>query len=65
MKYKVINEFRDKENKNTQYAVGDEYPKGDYKPTKKRIDELSKVHSTHNCVFIEEAKEEKKASEKD
>ncbi|WP_284037457.1 hypothetical protein [Neobacillus sp. 114] len=63
--FKVINDFYDKESKNTFYRSGDEYPKGDYKPTKKRIKELSEVHPQYKKVFIEEVKEEKKASEKE
>jgi hypothetical protein len=60
LSYKVINKFYDKENKDTFYNVGDEYPKGDYKPTKKRIEGLSKVHPEYNRAFIEEEKKEKK-----
>jgi hypothetical protein len=52
--YKVINKFYDKEDNNTFYNVGDEYPKGGYKPTKKRIEELSNEHSKYKCSFIEE-----------
>jgi hypothetical protein len=58
MPYKVFNEFRDKEDNNTLYQVGEEYPKGDYKPTKNRIKELSKEHSKYKKAFIEEVKEE-------
>lgn len=54
MAYKVINKFIDKENDDTLYDVGDEYPKGDYKPTKKRIDELSKVHPKYKVAFIKQ-----------
>ena len=54
MAYKVINKFIDTENDNTLYNVGDEYPKGDHKPTKKRIEELSKVHPKYKVSFIEE-----------
>ncbi|WP_419962178.1 hypothetical protein [Psychrobacillus sp. BM2] len=54
MKYKAINKFIDKENEDTLYNVGDEYPKGDYKPTKKRIDELSKVHPKYKAAFIKQ-----------
>jgi hypothetical protein len=54
MPYKVINPFYDKEDNKKHYEVGDEYPKGDYKPTKKRIVELSKEHPEYKRVFIEE-----------
>jgi hypothetical protein len=56
MPFKVVNRFLDKENENTPYEVGDEYPKGDYKPTKKRIEELSKQHPKYQRAFIEEVK---------
>ena len=56
MKYKVLHSFKDKDNDNTLYKAGDEYPKGDYKPTKKRIEELSKKHKQHKVAFIEEVK---------
>lgn len=54
MAYKVINRFRDVEDNNTIYEVGDEFPKGDSKPTKKRIDELSKAHPKYKSIFIKE-----------
>lgn len=57
MPYKVINSFRDKEDNNTLYKVGEEYPKGEHKPNKKRLSELSKVNPKHKCAFIEEVKE--------
>ena len=52
MEYKVIRPFKDKENDNTRYNVGDVFPKGDKKVTKKRIEELSKNHPKHNVAFI-------------
>ncbi|MBZ9536286.1 hypothetical protein KGR20_19100 [Cytobacillus oceanisediminis] len=57
--YKVINAFKDKENKNILYRVGDTYPVDGYKATKKRIAELSKEHPEHKKAFIEEVKEDK------
>ena len=57
MKYKVINAFRDKEDNNTHYKAGDMYPKGKFKPTKKRFEELSKKHAKHKVAFIEEVKD--------
>lgn len=56
--YKVINDFKDKLDEGTHYKKGDIYPKGDYKPTKKRIAELSKEHPQYKCAFIVEEKEE-------
>lgn len=58
MTYKAINGFKDTEDNNTIYAVGDEFPKGNFKPTKKRIEELSKPHPKYKTVFIEEVKKE-------
>lgn len=65
MEYKVIRPFKDKENDNLRYNVGDLFPKGDKKATKKRIEELSKKHSEHNVAFIAPviASEENKESE--
>lgn len=51
--YKVINSFYDKEDDNTHYNVGDNYPKTDSKPSKERIEELSKKHPKHKVSFIE------------
>jgi len=56
MIYKVVNDFKDITDKNTRYSVGDEYPKGSHKPSKKRIEELSKTHKKYNRIFIEENK---------
>jgi len=65
MKYIVVNPFYDKEDKNTYYQVGDEYPKGDFKPTVERVEELSTEHPKHKKSFIEEVEtdEEKAARE--
>lgn len=54
MGYKVIKQFKDKEDGNKMYEVGDEYPKGSFKPTKKRLDELSELHPHYKAIFIEE-----------
>lgn len=56
MPYKVINKFKDKEDNNNLYRVGEDYPKGSHKPTKKRLEELSKEHSKHKVAFIKEVK---------
>ena len=63
MKYKVINSFTDVEDNNAFYDVGDDYPKGNFKPTKKRIDVLSTLHPKYRLNFIEEV-EEKPAKSK-
>jgi len=59
MEYKVINRFIDIDNNNTVYEVGEGFPKGDSKPTKKRIEELSKPHPKYRISFIEEEKTSK------
>lgn len=64
MGHKVINKFVDVEDNNTLYKVGDEFPKGDSKPTKKRIEELSKPHPKYKSIFIEEVEEEKSSKSK-
>lgn len=56
--YKVINEFKDLQDDRTRYKIGEEYPKGEYKPTKKRINELLKIHPKYKRAFIEEVKTE-------
>lgn len=58
--YKVINTFKDLRDGGHEYEVGKPYPKGDEKPTKKRIEELTKVHPIHKVAFIEEVKKPKK-----
>ena len=58
--YKVINEFKDTQDNRKHYKVGEVYPKGDYKPTKKRIAELSKEHPQYKVKFIEKVVEEEK-----
>lgn len=64
MAHKVINRFKDKEDNNTVYEVGDEFPKGSSNPSKKRIEELSSPHPKYKSVFIEEIKEESKPKAK-
>ena len=59
MAYKVINDFLDAENDKVLYKKGETYPKGDYKPTKKRIEALTAVHKDHGKAFIEEVSEKK------
>lgn len=68
MGHKVINEFKDSADKNYYYAEGELYPRKGYKPTKKRIEELSKVHPKYKCAFIKllekKAENEKKPAKK-
>lgn len=63
MKYKVINRFKDLKDNNKIYEVGEEYPKGKTKPTKKRIEELTSVHPKHGVAFIEEVEKDSKSKE--
>lgn len=65
MEYKVIKDFRDLEDKNTLYKVGDEYPKGDHKPTKKRIKELSEPHPKYKAEFIVEVETEEEKNDRE
>lgn len=68
MSYKVINPFKDKEDNDTLYQKGENYPKGDFKPTKKRLELLLTIHPTRQLTFIVEEKDpdedNKKAEEK-
>lgn len=61
MSHKVENTFKEKYDNNRVYEAGKPYPQGDYKPTKKRIEELSAKHPEYGVVFIKEdkSKEEK------
>ena len=64
MAYKVINDFYDAENNNEHYVKDDVYPKGDFKPSKKRLETLTGIHPEHNKAFIEEVAEEENPEEK-
>lgn len=61
MTHKVIKKFKDADDNNTFYNAGDEYPKGSYKPNKKRIEELSTTHPKYKAVFIEEVSKPSKS----
>ncbi|CEG28084.1 termination factor Rho [Bacillus sp. B-jedd] len=56
MAYKVINEFKDTDGH--VYKVGKPYPKSG-KGTKKRLEELSQVHSKYKVAFIEKVEKDK------
>ncbi|KMM38602.1 hypothetical protein [Guptibacillus hwajinpoensis] len=62
MIYKVMNGFKDIDDHGTIYKPGEKYPKGDYKPSQKRIAELSKEHPKYKRVFIEEVEEKSNES---
>ncbi|MDU7042262.1 MAG: Rho termination factor N-terminal domain-containing protein [Actinomyces sp.] len=53
MLYKVITRFKDADDDNYLYEVGDLYPREGYYPTDKRIDELSTTNNRRNVVGIE------------
>lgn len=55
--YKVIIGFFDKEDKLFEYFSGDVYPRKGYKPTQKRIKELSSKSNTNKRAFIKVVKE--------
>lgn len=64
MAYRVVNDFEDSKDKGKAYKRGEEYPRGAYKPSKERIEELSKIHPKYNLIFIEEIPEPKSTSTK-
>ncbi len=56
--YKVVADFRDLNDNEHLYKVGDEYPAADApKPTKTRIKELAEGKNRLERVFIEEIPE--------
>lgn len=65
MGYKVINAFKDKEDNNRKYKLGDPYPKGDYQPTEERFEELSKNHPKENKTFIQAFESEEERVERE
>lgn len=52
MKYKVIETFREKHDGGKIYKEGKPYPSGKFKPTKKRIEELSSENNSYGRPFI-------------
>ena len=57
MPYKVVNDFIDTKDNDTFYEADKPYPKGDYRPSEKRIQQLSREHPEYKRVFIKEVKE--------
>lgn len=59
---KVIKPFFDLQDNNCEYKVGDIYPRKDYKPTKKRIEELAgnKNKLGEALIEVEQPKEDAK-----
>lgn len=56
-RYVVVKSFKDLQDGQRIYRVGDEYPRKGYKPTKKRIEELSTSKNRRGEPLITEAKE--------
>lgn len=55
--YKVIEVFTDLQDNNYRYNVGDEYPRTGYKPSTKRIDELSGANNKRCKSLIKAVQE--------
>ena len=55
--YRVIEVFTDLQDSNYRYNVGDEYPRTGYKPSTKRIDELSGANNKRGKPLIEVVQE--------
>lgn len=64
MTHKVINTFKEKHDNDRVYESGKLYPQGDYKPSKKRLEELSKRNTKYGMTFLEELPETKPKTEK-
>ena len=63
-KYEVIAKFRDGEDKNKLYEVGDNYPKpANKKVSKARVDSLSSKDNKIGKPFIKELEEAKEEQE--
>lgn len=55
--YRVIEMFTDLQDSNYRYNVGDVYPRTGYKPSAKRIDELSGANNKRGKPLIKAAQE--------
>lgn len=55
--YRVIEVFTDLQDSKYYYNVGDEYPRTGYKPSAKRIDELSGANNKRGKPLIKSAQE--------
>lgn len=55
--YSVIEMFTDLQDSNYRYNVGDVYPRTGYKPSAKRIDELSGANNKRGKPLIKAAQE--------
>lgn len=57
MSYEVVVTFTDLQDGEHLYNVGDEYPRTGYKPSTKRIDELSGANNKRGKPLIKAAQE--------
>lgn len=55
--YRVVEMFTDLQDSNYRYNVGDVYPRTGYKPSAKRIDELSGANNKRGKPLIKAAQE--------
>jgi hypothetical protein len=55
--YRVIEMFTDLQDNSYRYNVGDEYPRTGYKPSTKRIDELSSANNKRGKPLIKAVQE--------
>ena len=53
MIYKVINKFTDLEDSGYVYQIGDTYPRAGYKPSDRRIEELSNYTNKQKKPLIQ------------
>lgn len=61
--YEVVRAFRDVKNENHYYGVGDTYPVSGYKPSKARIEELTKGKNKHGKVYIKKLEDDLNSEE--
>lgn len=64
MKFKVLEDFKERYDHNRIYEKDSEYPVGDFKPTDERIEELSTKNNDYSRPFIKAIKIEKKPAVK-
>ncbi len=62
MKYEVISEFADLQDKKHVYSVGDEYPRAGYSPGEERVAELSSCANLQHKPLIRRVAEETEAA---
>lgn len=60
MAHKVLETFKEKHDNDRIYEEGKPYPQGDFKPTKKRLKELSTDTNKYGRPFIKEVDDDDK-----